>query len=109
MSLPTKKRGFRTIKVDDELYNWRFAGVVDIRFGDNPKQSVLKVDFGWYDIWLFVNDEKRPPDFEPKAVTSKFVEQAIRFALKNGWRREQISVAKIFYRDRTFMMEMGTR
>lgn len=109
MASPTKKRGFRTIKVDDECYNWSFVGIVDIRFSDSPKQSALRVDFGWYDIWLYGNDEKRPPDFEPKIVTPNFVEQAIRFAVKNGWNRKRSTVTQIFYRSRAFTMEMSAK
>ena len=109
MNSPTKKRGFRAIKVDDECYSWRFSGEVDIRFNNSPKQSALRVNFGWYDGWIHVNDEKRPPDFEPRVVTPKFVEQAIRFAVKNGWNRKRSVETKIFYRDRAFMMEMSAR
>ena len=47
----------------------------------------LIVDFGWYDVWLYVNDklENRPPDFEPHSVTPQFVRECIIFALQNNW------------------------
>ena len=51
------------------------------------ENSLLIVDFGWYDIWLYVNDsDNKPPDFEPKSITPKFVKGSIFFALNIGWK-----------------------
>ena len=53
---------------------------------DETKNSLLIVDFGWYDVWVYSNDrENRPPDFEPKSVTPKFVSESIIYALNQGW------------------------
>ena len=85
MAKPNKKRGFRPIKVENIEFKWCFQGIIDVRPGDH-KDNILTIDFGWYDVWSYVNDkEKRPPEFEPKIVTPKFVSESIKFALNNGW------------------------
>lgn len=51
------------------------------------------VDFGWYDVLLFVNDiDNCPPDFEPKFVTPNLVSKSISFALNEGWFERKIEI-----------------
>ena len=86
------KKGFRKITVDKRVFYWKFSEKVLVTC-DEIKNSLLIVDFGWYDVWLYVNDkENRPSDFEPKTVTPKFVSESISFALKNGWKDGKIEI-----------------
>ena len=83
MALP--KKGLRHISVKEIDYHWKFTGKVVVERAD-VKEQLLVIDFGWYDVWDFVNKrENRPPEFEPSVVTPKFVREAILFALENGW------------------------
>ncbi|WP_103070125.1 hypothetical protein [Aquimarina sediminis] len=103
MTKPRKKRGFRPIKVENIEFNWRFQGTIDVR-PNCCKNNILTIDFGWYDVWEFVNDkENEPPEFEPKIVTPQFVSNAIKFALINGWDIERSnSKFKIGYKDEDY-------
>lgn len=79
------KKGLRRIIVDKREFYWKFNEKIFV-MSNNSKNSSLIVDFGWYDVWLYVNDEEnRPPDFEPKVVTPNFVRESIKYALKQGW------------------------
>ena len=79
------KKGLRSITVKGQQFYWKFNGKVIVS-SDEIKNSLLIVDFGWYDVWLYVNDkENRPPDFEPECVTPKFVSKSIMYALTQGW------------------------
>lgn len=45
------------------------------------------MNFGWTDVWLYINDkEKKYHDFELKVVTPKFVADSIYFAIDLGWK-----------------------
>ena len=79
------KKGLRKIAVDNRKFYWKFNEKVFV-ISDETKNSLLIVDFGWYDVWLYANNrENRPPDFEPKSVTPKFVSESITYALNQGW------------------------
>ncbi|MBD0404912.1 hypothetical protein [Flammeovirga sp. EKP202] len=79
------KKGLRSIIVNRQQFYWKFNGKVIVSSYEF-RNSLLIVDFGWYDVWLYVNDkENRPPDFEPKSVTPKFVSDSIIYALTQGW------------------------
>ena len=108
MSLPQKKRGFRKIAIDGRQFNWRFNSQIEI-CPVSSKDNKLVVDFGWFDAWLFVNDESsRPPDYNPKIVTPAFAREAIEFGLSQHWDVEQkVGVTEIIYRDNQFIK--GTR
>ena len=98
-----KKHGFRKIFVDGKTYNWCFGGIIDVRLSSCPKGQALEIDFGWYDIWLYVNDPVKPPEFEPKIVTPKFVERGIKFANQCNWEPDnKTGVFGIFYRKGEF-------
>ena len=46
----------------------------------------LEIDFGYFDTWLYVNDNlNAPDDFEPKTVTPAFIKYSIENAIKLGW------------------------
>lgn len=79
------KKGLRKIVVDNRVLYWKFNEKISV-VSDEAKNCLLIVDFGWYDVWLYVNDnENRPPDFELKSVTPKFVSESITYALTQGW------------------------
>ena len=79
------KKCLRKIAVDNRKFYWKFNEKVFV-ISDETKNSLLIVDFGWYDVWLYTNDRgNRPPDFEPKRVTPKFVSESITYALNQGW------------------------
>ena len=79
------KKGLRKIIVDNREFYWKFNEKIFVT-SEKIKNCLLIVDFGWYDVWLYVNDkENRPPDFEPKSVTPKFVSESITYALTQGW------------------------
>jgi len=105
MAPAKKRRGFRNIVADEVNYVWRGGGGVTIQLADSPSNgSQLQVDYGYFDVWLYVNDrENRPPDFEPKSVTPSFVADAIRFARIVGWQPESDKKSRtIYYRDNQF-------
>lgn len=103
MAQSNKKRGFRPIKIKNIDFNWRFQGTIDVR-PDGHKNNILTIDFGWYDVWEYVNDkENEPPEFEPKIVTPKFVSDSIKFALNNGWNTElPNNKLNIIYRNKKY-------
>lgn len=103
MSTPNKKRGFRKITINDIDFNWGFVGKIDIRPADNRNNQLI-VDFGWYDVWLFVNDpDNVPPPYEPKVITPLFVQECVLFAFENGWNIEKkAGKFEIFYRNGVF-------
>ena len=79
------KKGLRKIIVDNREFYWQFNGKIFVT-SEEIKNCLLTVDFGWYDVWLYVNDqENQPPDFEPQIVTPKFVSESILYALNHGW------------------------
>ena len=83
--IPKKKKGFRGIKIAPFEFYWKFSAGIDVRPKENPSNQ-LKVDIGWYDEWLYMNDrENRPEPFESQVVTPKFAQSMIAWALDNGW------------------------
>ncbi len=100
------KKGFRKIVVNEHEFSWRFTSVIDIRPKDNQSNKLI-VDFGWVDVWLYVNDEiNRPLEFEPKIVTPSFVQKSICFALANGWDiNSRDSIIEIKYENEAFQMK----
>jgi hypothetical protein len=71
--------GLRPITVDGRRFRWRFDGLlVVIPAGRSGPQ--LRVDWGWRD---WVEPQGQGPS--PSVVTPRFVAEAIRFALTNGW------------------------
>jgi len=86
------KKGSRKIVVEGGTYYWKFNEKIFV-FKEAYKNDILIVDFGWFDVWLYVNDkENRPPDFEPKSITPKFVRASIQFALSNGWSKGKFKI-----------------
>jgi len=86
------KKGLRKIVVENGVFYWRFNEKVFV-ICEKYKNGILIVDFGWYDVWLYINDkENRLPDFEPKSVTPKFVSESIFFALSKGWKDGKMGI-----------------
>ncbi|SNR14476.1 hypothetical protein [Tenacibaculum jejuense] len=80
------KKGFRKIIVENRLYYWKFCGYILVAPDKAKSENILKIDFGFYDPWNYINtNENIPPDFNPKIVTPKFVSESIKFALDKGW------------------------
>jgi len=106
MATPNKKRGFRKIRVNDIDFNWSFSGEINIRPANN-RNNQLVVDFGWYDVWLFVNDpENVPPPYEPKVITPLFVRECILFAMDNKWDIEKrVDKFEVLYRKGTLSIK----
>ncbi|MCB9222748.1 MAG: hypothetical protein H6582_01120 [Crocinitomicaceae bacterium] len=100
------KKGFRKIVVNGLPFHWKFNEKIIIAGGENGN-GLLTVDFGWYDIWLYVNDqENEPPPYEPKRVTPEFVKKCIVFALSKEWKPDQSSsVFNVFYQNGQFSTE----
>ena len=87
------KKGFRTIVVEGKTYAWKFKEKIVI-LNEEQEGSLLVVDFGWYDPWLYANDPKnKPPEFEPKTVTPKFVAACIAYALEQGWEKTDMRIS----------------
>jgi hypothetical protein len=101
MALPQKKRGFRKIIIDDKAFNWRFNSQLEVCPATCKGNKVI-VDFGWFDSWLYVNDQSNiPPEYDPKVVTPSFVRKVIEFALRHNWDiTENAGVTKLTYRDK---------
>ncbi|MDG1334235.1 MAG: hypothetical protein P8P74_18015 [Crocinitomicaceae bacterium] len=79
------KKGLRKIVVHGRIFYWKFKEKVFVMSEENRNQLLI-IDFGWFDVWLYVNSkEQSPAEFEPKAVTPKFVRESIVFASLNGW------------------------
>ena len=100
-----KRRGFRRITVDGAAYSWRGGGKITVQLANcSSNGSQLHVDYGWYDVWLYVNrPEDKPPDFDIHSETPSFVAAAIQFARGVGWRPEtQTSNQKLYFRDEKF-------
>ena len=86
------KKGLRSIIIDGEKYYWKFKEKI-IVFHSEFTNGILTIDFGFFDIWLYVNDEEnRPPDFEPKSITPKFVRESVQFALRKGWKENKMEI-----------------
>lgn len=85
------KKGLRKITVNNRSFYWKFNEKIFVTSKES-KNSLLIIDFGWYDIWLHANDIENRPDFEPKNVTPKFVSQSILYAINQGWKEGNIQL-----------------
>lgn len=103
--LPKKKRGFRTITVNNKHFNWRFAGVVEVRPA-LQKNNKLVLDFGWFEEWLYMNDrDNRPPAFSPRLISPAFVSRIISFALENNWDiQKKAAQLRLVYKNECFQI-----
>jgi hypothetical protein len=75
-------KNMRSIIVEDRQFRWRFDERLVV-IPANRSGPQLCVDWGWRD-WL----EPDGPGPEPHVVTPRFVAEAIRFALAQGWQPE---------------------
>ena len=99
-------RGFRKIVVKEQSYKWRFQARIQI-CPEGLYNNKLEIDFGYYDVWLYMNDwENRPADYEPKIITPAFVSTCIVEALNLGWNPSlKHGLFKVIYREQTFKKE----
>lgn len=97
------KKGLRKIVVDQQEFYWKFSKKLIVT-SNEIKNCLLTVDFGWYDVWLYANDKgNKPPDFEPKNVTPKFVSESISYALSKGWSEGDM---QIVYKDGDYKIKL---
>lgn len=86
------KKGMRPITVKGKKFHWKFTGKVFVSPDENSN-SLLIIDFGWYDLFDHLGSkEGMPPDFEPAAATPKFVAESIEYALNTGWKDGKMEV-----------------
>ena len=83
MSLTSKTKGFRTINIDGENFNWRLNSVLEVQPALR-KYNKLVVDIDRSDA-SYEKNKKLPPYLSPSMVTSAFVRQAILFAIDRNW------------------------
>jgi len=95
------KKGLRTIVVENRKFYWKFTGKIFVS-PDEDTNSLLIIDFGWYDIWDYAGSANKPPDFEPQIATPKFVAASIAAALKLGWTTGKMVV---LYRNGEYTLE----
>lgn len=98
------KKGLRKIVVQDQTFYWKFNEKIIIMGGENGS-GLLITDFGWFDVWLYVNDKKnRPEPHEPQQVTPEFVSKCIQYALAEKWNPENSTAMNIYYRNNEFSL-----
>lgn len=86
------KKGSRKIVVDGKQFRWKFREIISVVPEEGPK-GILTIDFGYYDVWDYANDEEnRPPDFEPQLATPSFVAQSIKYAMSKGWEQGKMEI-----------------
>ena len=84
-----KKKGFRKITIENEIYNWNFTNIIDIRPNENQSNK-LEIDFGWFDEWIYKNDKiDKPEDYSPKIITPNFIKKSILNAIKLNWNTKE--------------------
>lgn len=85
------KRGSRKIVVDGRQFRWKFREIISVVPEGEPT-GILTIDFGWYDVWDYANSKEKPPDFEPKLATPRFVAQGIKYAISKGWEHGKMAI-----------------
>jgi hypothetical protein len=101
MSHPKKKHGFKIIRVEEEMFRWRFyPGPTDSSLkllGAISSGQPLEITLvGWRNPWFAISgfeiiEEGRElvlrtdAHNEPEIITPKFVREAILHALAHGW------------------------
>jgi hypothetical protein len=93
MSYPKKTKSWRNLIFDDRQFRWCFVlkaenSVLKLQGSSSSNQQAVVILRNWRDPWLNVGEFGVLPN-EPKVITSKFANQAIAFALQNGWKPEE--------------------
>jgi hypothetical protein len=114
MSYPRKRRGRRTITIDEHRYRWKLwpsspnsrLEVTGIKNGCQRLEVTL---FGWQDPWLAISGMKveaggmtlfTDTANVPAVIASGFVRELIEFALSHGWTPEAPAVPlRVAYND----------
>lgn len=81
MNLPEKKRGFRSIVVNEQLFYWKVDSYLDIRSGIFP-ETKIHVELEWIDSRIPVAERS---SLNNLTITPKLVTESILFALNNQW------------------------
>jgi hypothetical protein len=106
MSYPEKRRGWRTITIDEHRYRWKpwpsspnsRLEVTGIKKGCQRLEVTL---FGWQDPWLAISGMKvdaggmtlfTDAANTPAVIASGFVRELIEFGLSQGWTPETPAV-----------------
>lgn len=120
MSRPKRKRGFRHIIVGNQRFRWKFeagynSSLLKISADEVHGQPLIVTLHNWCDPWLNLNGFDlvsngirlhTSAQNAPAAITSKFVHQAILFALSEGWQPTKISPSpmRLLYQDKKFSL-----
>src|SRR6185369_13497303 len=120
MTHPRKKKGARDLRIDADVFRWRFEPGAEnsdliVRHLGHGHATLTVTLQGWRDPWLCISGFTVTPTTpetlvlhtsarnEPAAVTPGFVARAIRRALALGWDPAKGSAcARLTYRDRDF-------
>ena len=83
MALASKTKGFRTINIDGENFNWRLNNGLEVQPALR-KYNTLIVDIDRSDA-SYEKNNKLPSYLSRSMVTSAFVREAILFAIYRNW------------------------
>ncbi len=94
MAFPTRRRGLRSITMNNTLFRWRFSpsrpneiSSTLVVYDSIPAHQMLKLTLhGWIDPWAvfpFATNN------QPRIISSAFVRSAIEFTLAKGWQPDQ--------------------
>ena len=81
MALPEKKRGFRSIVVNEQTFYWKVDRSLDIRSGIFP-ETKIHVELEWVDSRIPIGERSYLNNL---TITPKLVTESILFALNNQW------------------------
>jgi len=81
MTLPEKKRGFRSIVVNEQTFYWKVDSYLDIRSGIFP-ETKIHVALEWVDSRIPVGERSYLNNL---TITPRLVSESILFALNNEW------------------------
>jgi hypothetical protein len=81
MAVPEKKRGFRSIVVNQQTFYWKVDSYLDIRSGIFP-ETKIHVEVEWVDSRIPIEERSYLNNL---TITPKLVAESIFFALNNHW------------------------
>jgi hypothetical protein len=119
MTHPRKKKNAREIRIDGNVFRWRFStgaesSEIVVRHLTRGEAALTLSLPGWRDPWLSLSGftiTKGPPETlqlhtsatnEPASITPGFVARAIRRALALGWEPARGSAFALTYQDGDF-------
>lgn len=89
MSYPSKRNGYRNIKVDGVAYRWRFDtetpdSMVILQNGTRSAQQAMVI-FSHIPVWW---QQSADPSSRAPGITPRHVASLVRLALAQGWTPE---------------------